>query len=156
MRSKRSMRRRVLSWISLAGAAAVATPASASPFCDQLRTIGAAASGGFASYRGEPRAMTATWLKYRATRTLPGASSCEIDSINEDFTCRWELASKGEAKRRQADFVREVASCLPGSPPTRLLKGEVGFFVGSARQPGAYAVKIWSIRSTAIVIVDHY
>ncbi len=156
MRSKHSLLGLRLYCFPLAAAAILAAPASASPFCDQLRTIGAAASGRFASYRGEARAMTSTWFKYRATATLPGASICEIDSISEDFTCDWELASKGEAKRRQAELVRDVGSCLPGTQPRNLLKDEVGFFVGSARQPGAYVVKIWSIKSTAIVIVERY
>ena len=156
MSSKPSRRPRRLSWISFAGAVVLAAPASASPFCDQLATLGAAASGGFASYRGEPRAMTSTWLKYRATQTLPGASGCEIDSISGELDCEWALASRSEAKRRQAELVGEVGSCLPGTQPRNLLKGEIGFFVGSWKQPGAYEVKIWSIGSTAIVYVDRY
>lgn len=118
-------------------------PAVASDTCASLRTIAAEVGGNFQSLRGTPVKMTENWTYYQGTEIPAGAAKCDVNTLGADtYECDWPVGSQGELKAKQAELVNVVRQCLPQAYSAKTLEGEIAFWVGVRRQPGAFEVRV--------------
>lgn len=101
----------------------LATPASASGFCDSIKVIANDAPNGFSSFRGAPTKQEFRYDHYTATGWPEGALACEIEVATDenipnqapytDYTCNFPIGAPSKPAAIRT-FVKSLQHCIHG------------------------------------------